>query len=110
MKRTVLVAAIALIALAAAVRAGQTPAGSDRLTAARFEAMKVRNIGPALVTGRVTSMTLSNPSDPTTIVNNQFNADGSLNQARVRPQNAGFGAVNAWQAARTVQAYIRFKF
>ena len=60
--------------------------------------------------GRVTTLTLSNPNDPATIVNNQFNADGSLNQTRVRPQNAGFGAANAWQNPRTVQAYIRFKF
>jgi hypothetical protein len=60
--------------------------------------------------GRVTTLTLSNPSDPSTIVNNQFNADGSLNQTRARPQNAGFGAANAWQNPRTVQAYIRFKF
>ena len=60
--------------------------------------------------GRVTTLTLSNPNDPATIVNNQFNADGSLNQTRARPQNAGFGAANAWQNPRTVQAYIRFKF
>jgi hypothetical protein len=60
--------------------------------------------------GRVTTLTLSNPNDPSTIVNNQFNADGSLNQTRARPQNAGFGAANAWQNPRTVQAYIRFKF
>ena len=62
------------------------------------------------MTGRVNSLTLASPSDPATIVNNQFNADGSVNQTRARPQNAGFGAVNAWQAARTVQMYIRFKF
>src|SRR5262245_37374702 len=65
MKRTVLVAAIALIVLAAAVRAGQTPAGSDRLTAARFETMKVRNIGPALVTGRVVDIEID-PKNPNT--------------------------------------------
>ena len=55
-------------------------------------------------------MTLANPNDPATIVNNQYNADGTLNPTRVKPQNAGFGAVNAWQNPRTVQAYIRFKF
>ena len=49
------------------------------------------------------SMTLTNPNDPVTIVNNQFNADGTLNQTRVKPQNAGFGAANAWQNPRTVQ-------
>ena len=60
--------------------------------------------------GRVTTLTLSSPSDPSTIVNNQFNADGTVNQTRLRPQNAGFGGANAWQNPRTVQAYIRFKF
>ena len=82
--------------------------GGGRSLQLRIDAFNAPN--QSLVTGRVTSMTLASPSDPATIVNNQFNADGSLNQARVRPQNAGFGAVNAWQAARTVQAYIRFKF
>ena len=62
------------------------------------------------MTGRATSMTLASPSDPVTIVNNQDNADGTLNPTRVKPQNAGFGAVTAWQNARTVQVYIRFKF
>ena len=40
-------------------------------------------------------MTLNNPNDPATIVNNQFNADGTVNQTRVQPQNAGFGGANA---------------
>jgi hypothetical protein len=55
-------------------------------------------------------MNIASPSDPLTSTNNQFNADGSLNSARVKPTNAGFGAANAWQAARTMQAYIRFSF
>ena len=67
-------------------------------------------IVPVIITARITSMTLNNPNDPVTIVNNQYNADGSLNQTRVKPQNAGFGAVSGYQAARTVQGYIRFKF
>jgi hypothetical protein len=64
----------------------------------------------ALITGRSTSLTLSSPTDPVTIVNNQYNTDGTLNQTRLRPQNAGFGGANAWQNPRTVQAYVRFKF
>ena len=64
----------------------------------------------AEITGRAASITLASPSDPVTIVNNQFNADGTLNQARLQPKNAGFGAANAWQLARTVQGYIRFSF
>ena len=62
------------------------------------------------VTGRVTSMTMNSQATNTVIVNNQYNTDGTLNTARVQPQNAGFGAANAWQAPRTVQAYIRFSF
>jgi photosystem II stability/assembly factor-like uncharacterized protein len=65
MKRTVIVAAMALVVLAAAVRAGQTPAGSDRLTAQRFEGMSVRSIGPALVTGRVVDIEID-PKNPST--------------------------------------------
>jgi hypothetical protein len=82
--------------------------GGGRGLQLRIDAFNAPN--QALVTGRVTSLTLSSPSDPATIVNNQYNADGSLNTARVRPQNAGFGGVNTWQNPRTVQAYIRFRF
>ena len=39
-----------------------------------------------------------------TIVNNQFNADGTLNTARAKPNNSGFGAATGAQAMRNVQA------
>jgi len=88
--------------------------GGGRAISLRIDAFNAPNQSIVIpqngANGRVTTLTLSSPSDPTTIVNNQYNADGSLNQTRVRPQNAGFGAVNAWQNPRTVQAYIRFKF
>jgi len=82
--------------------------GGGRSVQLRIDAFNAPN--QALINGRVTSMTMTNPSDPVTIVNNQFNADGSLNQTRVKPQNAGFGAANSWQAARTVQGYMRVEF
>ena len=82
--------------------------GASRRLQFRVDAFNAPN--QALITARITSMTLNNPNDPVTIVNNQFNADGSLNQTRVKPQNAGFGAVSAYQNPRTVQGYIRFKF
>ena len=82
--------------------------GGGRSIQLRVDAFNAFN--NALITGRQTTMTLRNPSDPTTIVNNQYNADGSLNDARVKPQNAGFGAANSWQSPRTMQAYIRFSF
>jgi hypothetical protein len=82
--------------------------GGGRSIQLRVDAFNLPN--QAGITGRQTSMTLNNPNAPTTIVNNQYNADGSLNQARLLPQNAGFGAANNWQAPRTLQAYIRFSF
>ena len=67
MRRTVFVASMALVVLAAVVRAGQTPSGADRLTAERFETMAIRNIGPALVTGRVVDIEID-PKNPSIVV------------------------------------------
>jgi photosystem II stability/assembly factor-like uncharacterized protein len=54
MKRIAVVVFSAVVFLAAVVVARQGPAGgSSRLTAAALENMKIRNIGPGLVTGRV---------------------------------------------------------
>jgi Carboxypeptidase regulatory-like domain len=82
--------------------------GGARRIQFRVDAFNAPN--QALITTRSTTMTLNNPNDPVTIVNNQYNADGTLNQTRLKPQNAGFGAVTAWQNPRTVQGYIRVKF
>jgi hypothetical protein len=54
-------------------------------------------------------MQLTSPTNQT-LTNNQFNADGSLNTARVKPNQAGFGAVTGAQAMRSVQAQVRFQF
>ena len=64
----------------------------------------------AIITGRNSSLTLTSPADPLTPQNLPFNADGSLNPARSLPKNAGFGVANAYQAARSVQAQVRFSF
>ncbi len=82
--------------------------GGGRSIQLRIDAFNLPN--QAIITNRSTSMTLNSPNTPTTIVNNQYNTDGSLNQARLTPQNAGFGAATAWQNPRTLQAYIRFSF
>ena len=42
--------------------------------------------------------------------NNQYNADGSLNPARLKPANAGAGAATGAQAMRSLQAQLRFYF
>src|SRR5262245_12719654 len=63
MKRTYLVAFAAVLFLSTALLARQAPSGADRLTADAFQAMTVRNIGPALVTGRVVDIEID-PKNP----------------------------------------------
>jgi hypothetical protein len=73
-----------------------------------------------IINGRSTTATYDNPTSMT-LVNNQFNADGSLNQARLTPRTAGFGAattaVNRGGAAglgdnynRVMMLQVRFQF
>jgi Carboxypeptidase regulatory-like domain len=64
----------------------------------------------AAITNRITSMTLASPADPTTILNNPYNADGSVNDAFAKPRGAGFGVATQYQAARTAQFQFRFAF
>jgi hypothetical protein len=63
-----------------------------------------------VINARNTTMQLSNPANPTTITNNQYLADGSINPARLRPVDAGFGAATGALALRTVQMQLRFMF
>jgi len=53
---------------------------------------------------------LNSPAAPTTVTNSQYNADGTLNAARLQPQSAGFGAATGAQAMRTAQLQLRFQF
>jgi hypothetical protein len=64
----------------------------------------------ARVTNRNTSVSLSTPTDPVTALNLPYDSTGAILPNRVRPNQAGFGAVTAYQAPRTVQAQIRFQF
>ena len=64
----------------------------------------------AIVTGRNTTMNLANPSDPVTITNLPFDANGNLIDSRSRPRDAGFGVATTYLSPRTVQAQIRFQF
>jgi hypothetical protein len=57
----------------------------------------------------VTQLQLTNPVDQV-IRNAQYNADGTLSQARLQPRNAGFGAATGAQAMRSVQLQLRFQF
>jgi len=45
-----------------------------------------------------------------TMVNSQFNTDGSLNQSRLTPRNAGFGASTSARGLRNIQLQLRFSF
>ena len=62
------------------------------------------------ITGRNTTLNLSNPGDPVTATNLPFNPDGTVIDSRSRPRGAGFGVANNYQNPRTVQAQIRFSF
>jgi hypothetical protein len=64
----------------------------------------------ARITGRNTTLQLSSPADPVTPLNLPLDASGNVLPNRVRPNQAGFGAVSGYQAARTIEAYIRFGF
>jgi hypothetical protein len=84
------------------------PFGGARLAQLRVDLFNAFNT--IVYNGVVTQMQLSSPAAPTTIVNNQYNADGTLSQARRLPKNAGFGAVNGAQPMRSVQVQLRFQF
>ena len=45
-----------------------------------------------------------------TLTNYQYNADGSLNQNRLTPRNAGFGAATGAATLRNIQLQVRFQF
>jgi hypothetical protein len=62
-----------------------------------------------IITGRNTTANFNNPTSMT-LQNNQFNADGSLNQSRLTPRTAGFGAATAAEAMRNIQLQVRFQF
>jgi len=77
----------------------------------------------AIITGRNTTLQLSNPADPVTnvapvfdpvtgLLNNGVNLTptGAVSPDRSKPKNAGFGVANAYQAPRNVQIQVRFSF
>ena len=80
----------------------------DKLIQLRVEMFNMPNA--SIITGRNTTMNLSNPTDPVTITNLPYDASGKLIPSRLRPRDAGFGVANAYISPRTVQAQIRFQF
>jgi len=61
------------------------------------------------INGRNTTAQFTSPTN-LTMVNSQFNADGSLNASRLQPKNAGFGAANSARGLRNIQLQLRFQF
>jgi hypothetical protein len=83
--------------------------GKGRTIQLRADLFNAPNQGR--ITGRNTTMNLSSPNDPVTISNLPFDpVTGALLSNRVRPNQAGFGAVSGYQSPRTVQGQIRFSF
>jgi hypothetical protein len=81
--------------------------GRGRTAQIRVDVFNVFNT--VIYNGRVTQLQMNSPTDQT-IRNAQFNADGTLNEARLQPKNAGFGAANSAQPMRSVQLQLRLQF
>ena len=70
----------------------------------------------AHITGRQNQMTFNNPTDQV-IQNSQFLPDGTVDPNRLKPNQAGFGAANAWSTnlingnyQRVIQITARIQF
>ena len=100
--------------------------GGGRLVQLRLDAFNAFN--SAIITGRNTTANFRSPTDMT-LLNPSYVATAGdttlapgvtgsvLNQARIQPRNAGFGAANAWSTnqingnyTRYIQFTLRFQF
>jgi len=81
--------------------------GESRRLSFRLDAFNALN--QSHITGRNTTMTVASPTDPT-IQNLPFDSTGHLLASRSQPRTAGFGMVNGYQGARSLQAWLRFTF
>ena len=63
----------------------------------------------AIVTGRNSTVNFNSLADPS-VTNLPFDSAGNVIEARTTPRGAGFGVANAYQAARSIHAQIRFSF
>jgi hypothetical protein len=82
--------------------------GGSRVAQFRLDAFNLFN--SVIYSAANLTMQLNNPAAPTTITNNQYLADGTLNPARVLPKDSGFGAATAAMPMRSVQMQLRFLF
>jgi hypothetical protein len=61
------------------------------------------------INGRQTNAQFTSPTN-LTLVNSQFNADGSVVESRKKPNQAGFGAATGARGLRNIQLQLRFQF
>ncbi len=81
--------------------------GGTRLVQLRLEMFNAFNT--VVYSARNTTVNFQSPTDQT-VVNPQYNPDGSLVSTRIRPTDAGFGAATNAFGLRSMQAQIRFQF
>ena len=81
--------------------------GGGRQLQFRLDAFNALNT--VIYNGRVTNVQYDNPIDQR-VQNAQYNADGTVNQTRLTPRSAGFGAATGAMDMRNFQAMIRFQF
>jgi hypothetical protein len=81
--------------------------GSGRTAEFRVEAFNL--FDTVVFTGRNATLALNTPTNPTMRAP-QYTADGSLVETRLRPQDAGFGAVTGAAPLRTLRVQFRFSF
>jgi len=81
--------------------------GGSRQLQFRVDAFNAFNV--AVINARNTTIQYNNPVNKT-ILNAQYNADGSVVSTRLTPRTAGFGAATGAQAMRNLQLSIRFQF
>ena len=86
---------------------GRSGFGGNRELEFRVDIFNAFNA--VVINARNTTAQFNNPTSMT-LVNNQFNADGSLNQGRVKPNNSGFGAATGAETLRNAQVQVRFRF
>jgi len=81
--------------------------GGNRTLEMRLDVYNV--FDTAVIDLRNTTVNYDNVTNQN-ILNSQYNADGSLNQQRLTPRTAGFGAATRAMAMRSMQLQFRFSF
>ena len=81
--------------------------GGARTVQVRIDAFNV--FDTVVFNARNTTLALNSPTNPTMRAS-QYLADGTVDPTKLKPQDAGFGAVTGAAALRTIQAQVRFTF